>query len=578
MGQGVGELNVSVTARTGKARSELGGLAADVRKLPRAARDAQAGLGGLGRGLDRTGVASGLAQMGLAKLVGVAGGAVATFLTLRAGIHGVAHAMSALDNLGKTADKLSVDPRKLAGLRLAAEEAGIASSKFDTSLGQMVRRVSEATEGTGEAAGALRELGLSANSLNSLAPDRQFRTIAEALKGVANPANQARIAYDLFGRSGIDLLNVLRKDSAALDEAQRAAEKLGIAVDRKSIAAVEAANDALGRMKKSGEGLANSLAVLVAPAVENTAWFFSELASEASGGLQALGIMDDVNEAAMEAERAAKQAAAAEAERIKVRESLNKSYRDEVKALRELIRESERGGEQTQLDRDKKKYGDFRAWELMELRDQAALAKEAAAEEEKLFALRREVAEFNKSDAEKRRSPLADNAVTLAHRAEAKKLYDELERLEKDKEAKEKAREARKRDKDAIKTLGERVAEIGKSPLEAERERTLAGIADSKLREQAVALFDKLAAEEQRKSAADRAAQADETRRNRTNGFLDASSSEGYAALRANLRGDSIATQTLAEQRRQTEVLQEMAAGIDDLAARSFFEDVYSLN
>ena len=107
-----------------------------------------------------------------AVLGGVALAAIVAFT--RAGIKSV-------DMLGKTADKLGLLPKHLQALRLAATSTGITVETLDMALQRMARRVGEAAVGTGEAQGALKELGLDAKALNQLSTDKVFHKISDAM-------------------------------------------------------------------------------------------------------------------------------------------------------------------------------------------------------------------------------------------------------------------------------------------------------------------------------------------------------------------------------------------------------------
>lgn len=192
--------------------------------------------------------------------VAAAGAAALTYL--------VKGQFEAVDALAKTSDRLGIATEKLAGLRLAAEESGVSTATLEMALQRMVRRIAEAAQGTGEAQGALKELGLNAAALNQLSPDEQFRKIAGAMSQVSNQGDRVRLSMKLFDSEGVALVNTLKLGTAGLDEADAAAERLGLTVSRKMAAAVERANDAFGRLKMAIVGLARQLAVRLAPIME----------------------------------------------------------------------------------------------------------------------------------------------------------------------------------------------------------------------------------------------------------------------------------------------------------------------
>jgi len=176
-----------------------------------------------------------------------------------------------IDSLAKTSDKLGIATDKLAGLRFAAEQSGVAANTMDMALQRMTRRVAEAARGTGEAVGALDELGLSAEHLNSVGPHEAMHQIADAMAGVSNQGDRVRLAMKLFDSEGVSLVNTLAQGSAGLDAFQAEAESLGIAVNRVDASKIESANNAMNRVKQATAGLTAQIAIGAAPAVEAVA-------------------------------------------------------------------------------------------------------------------------------------------------------------------------------------------------------------------------------------------------------------------------------------------------------------------
>lgn len=176
-----------------------------------------------------------------------------------------------IDQLAKTADKLGIATDKLGALRFAAAETGVATNTLDMALQRMVRRVSEAAQGTGEAQGAIAELGLNAAMLARMSPDQQFKAIADAMSGVGNQSDRLRLAFKLFDSEGASLVNTLKMGSEGLNEYEEAAERLGYAVNRFDAAQIEKANDAFARIGLVIEGVQNKIAIGLAPIVEGLA-------------------------------------------------------------------------------------------------------------------------------------------------------------------------------------------------------------------------------------------------------------------------------------------------------------------
>jgi hypothetical protein len=213
----------------------------------------------------------------------IAGAAGMALLTKRS--------FSAMDSTAKLSDRLGVTIGDLLGLRHAAELAGVGSGELDASLSQFVRRLGEAKMGTGEAVAGLHKLGLSAETLSQMSVGDAVGTIADRLNAFGSAADRSAIAAKLFGDQGQALLNTMAGGSAGLKAAREEVEKLGGAYSRVDAAKVEAANDAITRMKLAFGGVGNTLATAVAPIVESIAAKITGGVASANAGINSVSGM-----------------------------------------------------------------------------------------------------------------------------------------------------------------------------------------------------------------------------------------------------------------------------------------------
>ena len=179
---------------------------------------------------------------------------------------------STLDVLGKTADKLGIASDQLAGLRHAAELSGVSVQTFDMAFQRFTRRLAEAGKDAGEAKAALAELGVPVKAFLALRPEERFRRLADSFANVKNKADQVRIAMKLFDSEGVSLVNTLALGREGLDAAQKSVEAFGAATERHLIARVEKANDAWAAMQLAVRGLADEIAITLAPKVQEVSF------------------------------------------------------------------------------------------------------------------------------------------------------------------------------------------------------------------------------------------------------------------------------------------------------------------
>ncbi|WP_149983274.1 hypothetical protein [Pseudoalteromonas rhizosphaerae] len=201
-----------------------------------------------------------------------------------------------IDQTAKYADSIGIQTGALTELRHAAGLSGVATKELDKSLENMTRRSADAAfKGTGPLKDTLDSLKISATEFNKLQPDQQLNTVADALMAIESQSERTRIAYELFGRSGIGMLKMMEGGSAGLASMREEARALGISLDRVDANKVEMANDAVARAETVWGSFSQNLATEAAPVIGSLAELFLENAKQAGGmgqyAAEAVGVM-----------------------------------------------------------------------------------------------------------------------------------------------------------------------------------------------------------------------------------------------------------------------------------------------
>lgn len=182
------------------------------------------------------------------------------------------NSLAAADNIGKLSTRLGASTEALSQYQYVAELTGVSFNTLTTGWQRMTRRISEAAVGTGEARGALAELGLEVQALSQLAPEQQFEALADAIQQVEKPADRVRLAMKLFDSEGVALLQTMEGGSEAIRRMRDEASSLGLTLSQETADAAANANDALTRLGAATDALGlvlvDSLAPYLAEVVE----------------------------------------------------------------------------------------------------------------------------------------------------------------------------------------------------------------------------------------------------------------------------------------------------------------------
>lgn len=213
--------------------------------------------------------------------------------------------MAEIDVLAKTAKAMGINIEAMGGLELAASQSGLELKELTKGLQNMLKLIGDARRGLTTATDIFEILKLDFQELSELAPEDALKAIAEGFKNIERPAVRVNTAMALFGgRAGPKFLVLLAQGKAGLEAFRKEADRLGITLTDEGVQAVQDANDAFDKMKKSVVGLARTFAVQASPQLiafadkltsvatnEETKNFFANMAKDANTLAEALGII-----------------------------------------------------------------------------------------------------------------------------------------------------------------------------------------------------------------------------------------------------------------------------------------------
>jgi TP901 family phage tail tape measure protein len=186
------------------------------------------------------------------------------------------------DLIAKTADKLGVGIESLQRLEHHAELSGVANTALHDSLRFLQNGAGEAARGMGAAKDTFAALGIAVTDGNGKLKDAEslMFEIADAMTRSEDPAARVAVAQDLFGRSGVDMINALKGGSQAMKESGKEAEELGL-ISEKQARQAEAFNDAVTKLSRVLENIGFILANQLMPPLTEFVGWLKELAVEA---------------------------------------------------------------------------------------------------------------------------------------------------------------------------------------------------------------------------------------------------------------------------------------------------------
>ncbi len=133
------------------------------------------------------------------------------------------------DQLVRLSDKTGIGIEGIQRLQYIAEQSGNSLEQVSSGISMMQKRLAE---GDKSAVAGLASLGIELDRFMGMEPDEQFMAIAREVGKIKDPMERVKVATELFGRSGAEILPSLISDVDALaDAAPRMSEKAVRAFD-----------------------------------------------------------------------------------------------------------------------------------------------------------------------------------------------------------------------------------------------------------------------------------------------------------------------------------------------------------
>ena len=199
--------------------------------------------------------------------------------------------------LGNTADRI-LDLSEITGLSTGAIQewqhvakiAGVDTEAMTRVTERLNREMTNIVSGTGKASKSVAELGIEAEDLANMNADERLDALTQALAGIEDPAERARLGSDLFGRQwehvapivgmGVDEMNKLREagERYAMSDADlKKANDFRIGMENLKEEFSLAGREIGLRMMPILEQFVDAIGTHVVPVVEKVAGYIGDL-------------------------------------------------------------------------------------------------------------------------------------------------------------------------------------------------------------------------------------------------------------------------------------------------------------
>lgn len=191
-------------------------------------------------------------------LGGIATAAAAATAALAAAVGTAAHAA---DQIGDVSEKLGVAPKALQELKFAAERTEVSFEGLQQGLKFLAKNAVEAADGNKELASAFGGVSLRDAQGRIRASNELLVDLADKFAALPDAASKTNLAIKIFGRAGSELVPLLQRGSAGIQELSDRAAELGVVFSDETVIAAGEFDERLKDVRDAFTGLRNALGV-----------------------------------------------------------------------------------------------------------------------------------------------------------------------------------------------------------------------------------------------------------------------------------------------------------------------------
>jgi methyl-accepting chemotaxis protein len=177
------------------------------------------------------------------------------------------HFAQDIDNLAKLSARLDVPIQSLQELRFAAAQTGTEATHLTTGFQRFTKSISEASTGLSTPLKAFEALGVEITNTDGTLRSTEdvLNDVADGMANVKNPADRVRVAFDLFGKAGAGMVNMLQGGSEELNKLRGQFSDLTIEMTGDQAKAVEDANDRFDLLRRIFNSIGQQITATLLP-------------------------------------------------------------------------------------------------------------------------------------------------------------------------------------------------------------------------------------------------------------------------------------------------------------------------
>ena len=177
-----------------------------------------------------------------------------------AGAIGIGALMSSMkdlgDRIGKVSVQIGISTSNLQKLQFAAEQSGLSTDTMTAAMQKFAINIGKANDGAKIQAEAFQSLDIETKNLDGTTKSifEIFKETSEGLGNLTDKTLQARLASELFGRTGVEMTVLFDEGAKGIDKYGKQLDDVNGIIGNDSIVAIQRFNDSWNLMTKIVRG------------------------------------------------------------------------------------------------------------------------------------------------------------------------------------------------------------------------------------------------------------------------------------------------------------------------------------
>ena len=223
--------------------------------LDKTSKEADSMMGKIGKGIGT-----------VAKVGAAVGAAVVASGTALMGM--ATKSAEATDRIDKMSQRLGMSRQAFQEWDFITSQNGVSMDSMNTAMKSMTTSMASLAEGGKKGKETLGKLGISIEDLKNLNQEEIFEKAVVSLQGMDEGYEKARLAQQLFGKQGQEMLPMLNQSKGSIEELKQKAQELGLVLSDDAVDAGVKFADTVDQLKRSFNSVVTSVGVEVMPILQ----------------------------------------------------------------------------------------------------------------------------------------------------------------------------------------------------------------------------------------------------------------------------------------------------------------------